>query len=85
MEAACKRLREVGQKSASKVKVLYINGLGVKQNCNPTLLKSLVGLCDDPVMAVHNLFRRKPLWRLGEQVSHVCQALSRSSTAGDAG
>ena len=47
--------------------------LAVKQECNATVRPALLWTYDIRVTAVHNVFSRKPLWRLGEQVLGICQ------------
>ena len=52
--------------------------LAVKQECNATVRPALPWAYDIRVTAVHNVFSRKPLWRLGEQVLGICQATFRA-------
>jgi hypothetical protein len=56
---------------------MNISNLPVKQDCNANAGPVSGQACDIPVTAVHNVFWRKPLWRLGEQVLGICQATFR--------
>lgn len=53
---------------------MNIMQLAVKQECNAALRPALDRAYDIRVTAVHNVFSRKALWRLGEQVLRICQA-----------
>lgn len=57
---------------------MNINELAVKQDCNAEAGPDPGRRYDIRVTAVHNVFWRKPLWRLGEQVLEICQGVFRA-------
>lgn len=56
---------------------MYISNLPVKQDCNANAGPVPGQACDIRMTAVHNVFWRKALWRLGEQVLEICQGTFR--------
>lgn len=57
---------------------MNINRLAVKQDCNADAGAVPGQAYDIRMTAVHNVFWRKALWRLGEQVLGICQGTFRA-------